>query len=82
MTQSQQATFARIQMLLRRQLGEDVEVEPSTDLLTDLGMESLEQVELGLQLEKEFNTKIPIAELRSCVTVEEITDLLEQKIAA
>lgn len=82
MTQSQQATFARIQMLLRRQLGEDIEVEPSTDLLTDLGMESLEQVELGLQLEKAFNTKIPIAELRSCVTVEEITDLLEQKIAA
>lgn len=82
MTQKQQATFARVQVLLLQQLGEDVEIEPATDLLTDLGMESLEQVELGLQLEKEFNTKIPIAELRSCVTVEEVVDLLEQKIAA
>ena len=79
MTQEQQATFTRVQTILQRQLGEDVKIEPTTDLLTDLGMESLEQVELGLQLEKECATKLPIAELRSCVTVEEIVDLLQQK---
>lgn len=81
MTQEQQATFTRVQTILQRQLGEDVKIEPTTDLLTDLGMESLEQVELGLQLEKEFATTLPIAELRSCVTVEEIVDLLQQKAA-
>ncbi len=64
--------------ILHLHLGNDVVLSPESDLLNDLGMDSLEQVELGLKLEKDFGIKIPVAELRACVTVEEVIQLVQR----
>lgn len=68
----------RVSEILQEYLGPDVPFSPESDLLHDLGMDSLEQVELALKLEKDFSIKIPIADLRSCVTVEEVIQLVER----
>jgi len=64
--------------ILQEYLGPDVPFSLESDLLHDLRMDSLEQVELGLKLEKDFSIKIPIADLRSCVTVEEVIRFVER----
>jgi acyl carrier protein len=70
----------RVYELLQEYLGNTVTLSPESDLLNDLGMDSLEQVELGLKLEKVFRIKIPIAKLRSCVTVEEVDQLVQHTV--
>jgi acyl carrier protein len=66
----------RVSEILQEFLGPDVQFSPESDLLHDLGMDSLEQVELDLKLEKDFSIKVPIADLRNCVTVEEVIQLV------
>jgi acyl carrier protein len=68
----------RVYEILQQHLGNDVVLSPESDLLNDLGMDSLEQVELGLKLEKDFGRKIPVTELRSCVTVGEVIQLVQR----
>ena len=68
----------RVYEILQRHLGSGITFSPESDLLNDLGMDSLEQVELGLKLEKDFRIKIPIAYLRSCITVGEVIELVER----
>jgi acyl carrier protein len=70
----------RVYAILQEHLGSDVTISTESDLLNDLGMDSLEQVELGLQLEKSFSIKIPVANLRGCVTVEEVVQLVERVV--
>ncbi len=76
MTTSERLVAERIYEILRHHLGNDIVLSPGSDLLNDLGMDSLEQVELGLKLEKDFGIKIPVREMRSCVTVEEVVQLV------
>jgi acyl carrier protein len=71
----------RVYEILRQYLGSDVTLSPESDLLNDLGMDSLEQVELGLKLEKDFRVKIPVADLRGCITVGEVVKLV-RRVAA
>ena len=70
-----------VYVILQQHLGNDVALSLESDLLNDLGMDSLEQVELGLKLEKDFSIKIPVANLRSCVTVEEVIQLVERIVS-
>jgi acyl carrier protein len=81
MTQSQMSTSERVYATLQEHIGDDVELSPDTDLLQDLGMDSLEQVELGLKLEKLFATKIPLADLRACITVDEVVQLVKRTLS-
>jgi acyl carrier protein len=68
----------RVYKTLQMHLGNDVVLSPESDLLNDLGMDSLEQVELGLKLEKYFGIKIPAAALRTCVTIEDVVQLVQR----
>jgi len=79
MITSELNVIERVSEILHQHLGNSVVFTPESDLLNDLGMDSLEQVELGLKLEKDFGIKkIPIAELRACVTVEEVVQLVQR----
>jgi acyl carrier protein len=69
---------ARIEDIIRQQVGSETPLSPETDLLNDLGIDSLELVELNLKMEKEFGKKIRIADLRGCVTIEDVTQLVQQ----
>jgi acyl carrier protein len=81
MTTHEMVIPERVYDILREHLGSNVILLPESDLLNDLGMDSLEQVELGLKLEKDFGRKIPIAQLRVCVTVEEVIQLVQRLVS-
>lgn len=53
-------------------------VEKSSDLRKDLGMDSLDMVELILQTEQEFNVRIPDDVASEVQTVQDIIDKIEE----
>ena len=77
-TDSVQKVSSRIEEIIRLQTACDFELTPETDLLTDLAIDSLELVETGLKIEKEFGRKLPIVELRRCLTLGELVQLVQQ----
>ena len=75
---AQELVSSRVKDIIRQQVGSETLLSPETDLLNDLGIDSLEFVELSLKMEKEFGKKIRFAELRSCVTIEDVTQLVQK----
>ena len=73
--------FKRIQELLAELFDiEPEEVTPKTDLIEDLGADSLDIVEFTMMLEEEFDIKIPKkAELSQYSTVGKIVAYLETR---
>ena len=53
-------------------------VEKTSDLRKDLGMDSLDMVELILQTEQEFNVRIPDDIASEIKTVQDIIDKIEE----
>jgi acyl carrier protein len=51
------------------------------DLAGDLGLDSLDTVEMTVGLEDQFGIEIPDAELENVTTVSDAVDLIEQKVA-
>lgn len=74
----QETIASRIEEIIRTQTGCDMTLTAETDLLTDLAIDSLELVEMGLTIEKKFGKKLPIGELRQCITIGELVQLTEQ----
>lgn len=74
----QETIASRIEEIIRTQTGCDMTLTAETDLLTDLAIDSLELVEMGLTIEKKFGKKLPIGELRQCTTIGELVQLTEQ----
>jgi acyl carrier protein len=75
----QEKVSARVEEIIRLQTAlNEIELTPETDLLIDLGIDSLELVEMGLKIEKEFGKKLPIVALRSCLTLGELTQLIHR----
>ncbi|KAJ3293398.1 NADH dehydrogenase 1, alpha/beta subcomplex subunit 1 ndufab1/ACP [Borealophlyctis nickersoniae] len=58
--------------------GDVHQLGPSSHFMKDMGLDSLDQVELVLALEEEFNIEIPDREAEQVMTVQEAVD----KIAA
>lgn len=56
-------------------------VSLDADLLGDLDLDSLDTVELTLGLEERFAIEIPDSELEDVVTVGDVVDLIERKLA-
>ncbi|MGH2736343.1 MAG: acyl carrier protein, partial [Actinomycetota bacterium] len=56
-------------------------VTMEADLAGDLGLDSLDTVELTLALEQQFNIEIPDSELEDLATVADAVQLIEQKVA-
>ena len=65
---------------MRQHVESDEPLALEADLLNDLAIDSLELVELGIKIEKAFGVKLPITELRRCVTVEEMIQLVLQTV--
>ena len=74
----QKEVETRVEELVRQQVDSDTPVPLEADLLNDLAIDSLELVELGIKIEKRFAMKLPMSELRRCITVEEIIQLVQQ----
>ncbi len=63
-------TFEKVKKIIVEQLGvDDAEVTPEASITDDLGADSLDQVELVMAFETEFNIDIPDEEAEKIKTV-------------
>jgi acyl carrier protein len=69
---------SRVEEIVRQHVDSETELPLEADLLNDLAIDSLELVELGIKLEKTLGIKLSIADLRRCVTLEEVIQLVQQ----
>jgi acyl carrier protein len=54
------------------------EIDDDNSLKDDLGMDSLDQVEICMEIEKEFNINIPDSELENVKTVQDLYSCVEK----
>jgi len=70
----------RIKSIIVDKLGvEENKITADADFINDLGADSLDQVELIMQLEEEFNIEISDEEAESLTTVGKVYDFLKDK---
>ena len=73
---TQEMVSSRVESIICEQVGSDTSLSPETHLQDDLGMDSLELVELGVTLENKFGVSLPDADVRRCVTLSDVTQLI------
>lgn len=70
--------FDRVKAIIENYVKrDDIGITRDTDLLGDLGMNSLELVELVCVFETDFDMDIPEKDIRGFVTVDDIVKYLE-----
>ena len=70
----------KIKSIIIDKLGvEENKITSDADFINDLGADSLDQVELIMQLEEEFNIEISDEEAESLTTVGKVYDFLKDK---
>ena len=71
----------RIRELIADKLGFDtVEVLPETKFIDDLGMDSLDRIDLMVEMEREFDISLTEEEIEIIETVQQCFDLIGTKI--
>lgn len=73
--------FEKVAAILAKQLDAEVdEITMATDIVDDLGADSLDIVDLVMTLEEEFDLEIPDEALEGVRTVEDMVKYLEERI--
>ena len=73
-------TFEKIASLMADQLGVDkASITPDSEIIKDLGADSLDVVEMLLDLEKEYGVEISDEQAAELKTVGDIVKLIENK---
>lgn len=73
-------TFEKISALMAEQLGIDkASITPESEIIKDLGADSLDVVEMLLDLEKEYGVEITDEQAADLKTVGDIVKLVENK---
>ena len=81
MGNTREEIFDKVSDILVDQLGlEKEKVEDSSEIMADLGADSLDVVDIVQVLEEEFSIKVPNAEIESLKTVGDIVDYIEGNI--
>ena len=76
------STFDKVKKIIVEQLGVDEsEVTPEASITDDLGADSLDQVELVMAFETEFNIDIPVEEAEKIKTVGDAVARIDQATA-
>jgi acyl carrier protein len=74
---------AKVTDIIVKKLGvEETQVTPDASFTKDLGADSLDTVEVMLELEKEFNIQIDEADQGKVQTVGDVTNYLNGKLNA
>lgn len=77
------ATFDKVKKIIVEQLGvEENEVTPEASITDDLGADSLDQVELVMAFETEFNIDIPDEEAEKIKTVGDAVTKIDSMTSA
>ena len=72
---------ATVKEIVADQLGLDQSDINSEESVTDMGADSLDQVELVMAFEEEFNLEIPDVEAEGLTTVQKAVDYIATKLA-
>ena len=73
------STFDKVKEVIIDKLGiEDSKIESVSSFVDDLGADSLDTVELIMQLEEEFGIEIPDEDAEKITTVQAAVDYIEQ----
>ncbi len=79
MAETTDTTFDKVKKIIVEQLGVDeAEVTPEASITDDLGADSLDQVELVMAFETEFNIDIPDEEAEKIKTVGDAVQKIEE----
>ncbi|MBA3291220.1 MAG: acyl carrier protein [Actinobacteria bacterium] len=81
MTDKQQEIFAVIKEHLEGRGIEGDDITMEADLAGDIGLDSLDTVELTLALEQHYEIEIPDSELEELATVKDAVALIEKKVS-
>merc|ERR1711937_787713 len=68
-----------VRRLVKKQLNPDKEFDDSANFMEDLGADSLDAVELIMNLEEEFDIEIPEDEVEGITTVQAAIDFVKSK---
>lgn len=69
----------KVKELLAEQLGMDVnEIHDDSNILEDLGADSLDIIEMLMTLEEEYGVTIPDDQIGQVKTVKQVADLIEK----
>lgn len=72
---------AKVKQIIAEKLGVSIDkVTPQASFVDDLGADSLDQVELIMALEDEFDTEIPDEDAEKMKTVQDAMNYLESKL--
>lgn len=83
MSSSSSSLFERVQGVVAEQLGVDPEkVTPEAEFVQDLNADSLDLVELIMQLEEEFGVEISDEEAENIVSVNDAMEFIQEHQAA
>ncbi|MBR1676082.1 MAG: acyl carrier protein [Clostridia bacterium] len=73
-------TFEKVASLLSEQLGVDkAEITPDSDVVKDLGADSLDIVQMLMELEDQFGITVPEEEATEIKTVADIVKIIDSK---
>jgi acyl carrier protein len=73
----------KVKQIVSEQLGVDeAEVTPSASFTDDLGADSLDQVELVMALEEQFNMEVGDEDLEKMLTVQSAIDYVDKHARA
>jgi acyl carrier protein len=79
---TQEAIASRIEEIIEEHIGSDEELTPETNLQDDLGVDSLERVELGIKLEKTFGIALSNEKVRTVATLGDFIQLVVLQVKA
>ena len=71
--------YEKVSKMLAEQLGIEVEkITPESEVVKDLGADSLDVVELMMTLEDEYGVTLPEGEVENVKTVQDIVELVSK----
>jgi acyl carrier protein len=73
-------TFEDIKRMLIESANVDVEITPDSILKDDLGIDSIDAVEMMLVLEEKFSIKIEMKEMDTHMKVSEVVEFVSRKL--
>ncbi len=75
------STFEKVVEIIVEKLGvTSEEVTPEASIIEDLGADSLDIVELVMDMEEEFGLEIPDEEAENLVNVKDIVDYIDKNL--
>ena len=71
----------KVKSIIASKLGiDESEITPEKSLVNDLGADSLDVVELSMELEREFNLKFEDSDTEKIQSVEDLYKLIEENV--